>query len=172
MAALWLTRHSGGAACPVCGGRECAPAPTVDHLASYPFLPGGIDPLSTRRHIIAPHRIVDHDLGRVVYGTGQRVPWDDAVKYGLVPADDAVKVAVDGFEEARSVLEQATQRVVDADLELAATRSGKPAPGRTPEPETEPEQPDETEKAAKPAAKGRAKKGPVEDRAKKPGEDR
>lgn len=42
--------------------------------------------MATKRYIIAPHRIVDHDLGRVVYGTGDRVPIEDAVKYGLVEA--------------------------------------------------------------------------------------
>lgn len=64
--------------------------------------------------IIAPHRVVDEELERVVYGTGQRVPMADAIKYGLV----------------------------------------KKAPP----------------KAAKKATKG--KRGPVEDRARKPSEDR
>lgn len=43
-------------------------------------------------HVIAPHRIVDHDLGRVMYGTGDRVPLDDAVKYGLIPSKKAAAV--------------------------------------------------------------------------------
>lgn len=160
MAALPLD-HGGGAACLVCGGTECAPAPTVDHHASYPFLPGGTDPLSTRRHITAPHRIVDG--GRVVYGTGERVPWDDAVKYGLVPTDDAVRVAIEDVESARTALEEATSRHIDATFELTAAK--KSAAPVDPEPEPEPE-------PVREKAKGRAKKGPAEDRAKKPSEDR
>lgn len=158
MAALPLTSHSGGAACPVCGGTECAPAPTVAHLAGYPFLPGGIDPLSTRRHVIAPHRIVDHELGRVLYGTGDRVPWADAVKYGLVPADEATRIAADDLELARAALEVATSRSVDADLELDGTHKTEPEPV--------------VEEAPPKKAKARAKKGPVEDRARKPSDDR
>lgn len=158
--AVPLSTHTWGTACPVCGGTECAPAPTVDHLASYPFLPGGRDPLSTRRHVIAPHRIVDHE--RVVYGTGDRVPWDDAVKYGIVPSDEATKVAVEQVEQARANLEQATKLVTSAEVGLAAakadTQTAAPAPV---EPEPEPV------KNAK-----RAKKGPAEDRARKPSEDR
>lgn len=38
--------------------------------------------------IIAPHRIVDHERGRVMYGTGDRVPLADARKYGLLPPED------------------------------------------------------------------------------------
>lgn len=45
--------------------------------------------MGNRGWIEAPHRIVDHDLQRVVYGTGDRVPLHDAVKYGLIPADQA-----------------------------------------------------------------------------------
>lgn len=86
MAVPLLPTHGGGAACPVCGD-HCTPSPPFDHPAAYPFLPGGKDPMSAARHVTAPHRIVDG--GRVVYGTGDRVPWDDAVKYGLVPAAEA-----------------------------------------------------------------------------------
>lgn len=35
-------------------------------------------------YVIAPHAIADSDLQRNVYGAGDRVPIDDAVKYGLV----------------------------------------------------------------------------------------
>lgn len=42
--------------------------------------------MADQEYVIAPHRIVDHDLGRVMYGTGDRVPMADAVKYGIVDA--------------------------------------------------------------------------------------
>lgn len=35
--------------------------------------------------VVTPNRIVDHDLGRVVYGANDRVPLSDAIKYGLIP---------------------------------------------------------------------------------------
>jgi hypothetical protein len=88
-----LTGHSvaGVNECPVCGG-DCQAFPDVDHSAAYPFLPGGHDPMAEQTHVIAPHRIVDPDLQRVVYSTGQRVPLDDAVKYGLIEAKPDVEV--------------------------------------------------------------------------------
>lgn len=91
MAALALLGLSESAAiCPVCGSPHCKPSPTFMHQHNYPFLPGGADPMASQRHVIAPHRIIDNE--RVVYGTGDRVPWDDAVKYGLVaPAKAPVK---------------------------------------------------------------------------------
>lgn len=73
------------AGCPVCGGGNCKAFPDIQHLASYPFIPGGIDPMADKQWITAPHRIVDHTLGRVMYGTGDQVPIADAVKYGLLP---------------------------------------------------------------------------------------
>jgi len=81
-----LSHSPSRGACPVCGGR-CKAFPDVDHLDSYPFLPGGRDPLAGKRWIVAPHRIVDPVRERVVYGTGERVPYEDAVKYGLIEAD-------------------------------------------------------------------------------------
>lgn len=45
--------------------------------------------MGNRNWITAPHRIVDHERGRVMYGTGDRVPIADAVRYGLLPADQA-----------------------------------------------------------------------------------
>lgn len=71
-------------------------------------------------YIIAPHRIIDEELQRVVYGTGQKVPMADAIKYGLVDGKAAKRVAA--------------------------------------------------KKATKAPARG--KRGPVEDRARKPSEDR
>lgn len=44
-------------------------------------------------YVIAPHRIVDPVLERVMYGTGERVPLADAVKYGLI--DEPVQPATD-----------------------------------------------------------------------------
>ena len=74
----------------MCGRTDChSPDFEQFNRADYPFLPGGGDPMGTRNWIIAPHRVVDEALGRVMYGTGQRVPIADAVKYGLIPATDA-----------------------------------------------------------------------------------
>ena len=49
--------------------------------------------MATQDYVVTPHRIVDPELQRVVYGPGERVPLDDAVKYGLV---DAATAAVAG----------------------------------------------------------------------------
>lgn len=67
----------------MCGG-DCKAFPDIDHPSTYPFLPGGHDPMAGKDYIIAPHRVVDHELERVMYGTGERVPMEDAIKYGLV----------------------------------------------------------------------------------------
>lgn len=89
MALLGDIEHQAGP-CAVCGG-DCQRFPDVAHLSTYPFLPGGRDPMADKDYVIAPHRIVDHELGRVMYGTGHRVPMADAVKYGLV--DEPVEKA-------------------------------------------------------------------------------
>lgn len=39
--------------------------------------------------IRAPHAIVDKELERIVYSPGDLMSDEDAVKYGIVPADDA-----------------------------------------------------------------------------------
>jgi hypothetical protein len=77
-----LLSHRGAGLCPVCGG-GCKAFPDVEHRSDYPFLPGGRDPVDSR-YVIAPHRVVDHELERVMSGTGERVPIADALKYGLV----------------------------------------------------------------------------------------
>lgn len=90
-----LIGGSGGGACPVCGG-SCTGSPPTDHLSTYPFLAGGRPKVPGTEgvdFVIAPHAITDHDLGRNVYGAGDRVPMADAVKYGLVdqaPDGDAL----------------------------------------------------------------------------------
>lgn len=56
--------------------------------------------MGNKNWILAPHRIVDHDLGRVMYGTGDKVPIGDAVKYGLIPATDAPPELVEPAPEA------------------------------------------------------------------------
>lgn len=43
--------------------------------------------MADKAFVIAPHRIVDHEIGRVMYGTGERVPLADAIRYGLVEPD-------------------------------------------------------------------------------------
>lgn len=75
--------------CPVCGG-ACLAFPDTPYPHTYPFLPGGTDPMAEQDHVIAPHRIVDQELGRVMYGTGDRVPLEDAIKYGLVKKAEKV----------------------------------------------------------------------------------
>lgn len=47
--------------------------------------------MADKDFVIAPHRIVDSDLERIVYGPGERVPMADAIKYGLV--DEPVEKA-------------------------------------------------------------------------------
>lgn len=49
--------------------------------------------MADQDHVIAPHRIVDHELERVVYSTGDKVPMGDAVKYGLIDKAPAKKAA-------------------------------------------------------------------------------
>lgn len=95
-----LTLGEGGAECPVCGRTDCRP--DFEHLnrADYPFMPGGKDPMADKPWITAPHRIVDHELGRVVYGTGDRVPIADAIKYGLVDTGSPQAVADTPVENA------------------------------------------------------------------------
>lgn len=87
-----LSSPEGAGPCPICGG-ACQAFPDIEHTEQYPFLPGGRDPMADQDYIIAPHRIVDEELGRVMYGTGERVPMADAVKYGLV--DKAEKVTAE-----------------------------------------------------------------------------
>lgn len=88
---LPIPAHSGveGQPCQVCGSTGCKPFPDIDHADSYPFLPGGTDPMATqiagRDFVYATERVMDRDLGRVVYGAGDPVPMADAIKYGLVP---------------------------------------------------------------------------------------
>jgi hypothetical protein len=104
----------------VCGGRDCTQVPQfVTHHHTYPFLPGGIDPMEGTEFVIATERVVDPDTGTIVYGAQDRVPWDDAVRFGLV------------------------------ERPKAAPAKRQPRKGLK-----------------------RSKKGPVEDRARKPSEDR
>lgn len=44
--------------------------------------------MQSAHQIIAPHRIVDDELELVVYSPGDAVPYEDAVKYGLVTPED------------------------------------------------------------------------------------
>ena len=49
--------------------------------------------MADKDHVVTDERIVDEELGRVVYSPGDRVPMDDAVKYGLVKKAPAKKAA-------------------------------------------------------------------------------
>jgi hypothetical protein len=49
--------------------------------------------MADKDHVIATERIVDEELQRVVYSPGDRVPMDDALKYGLVKKSAAKKAA-------------------------------------------------------------------------------
>lgn len=43
-----------------------------------------VDGVEGKDFVVAPYAVEDTELGRMVYGSGDRVPMDDAVKYGLV----------------------------------------------------------------------------------------
>ena len=58
-------------------------------------------------YVIAPHKIVDPVIERVVYGTGDRVPMADAIKYGLV---DHATVAVGGENPPKALKAKRGQR--------------------------------------------------------------
>lgn len=83
----------GGGSCPVCGGHDCVQSPDVDHLASYPFLPGGRDPMEGQDYVIATDRVHDDEHERFVYKAGDKVPIADAIKYGLIDKPPAKKAA-------------------------------------------------------------------------------
>lgn len=40
--------------------------------------------MANKAYVITPHRIDDPELERVMYGPGDNVPLDDAIRYGLV----------------------------------------------------------------------------------------
>lgn len=85
--ALLIGPTGGAGACPVCGGTTCNGGPPTNHLSTYPFLPGGREPVpgtDGREFVIAPHAVHDPALERNVYGAGDRVPMADAIRYGLV----------------------------------------------------------------------------------------
>lgn len=73
------------AVCPVCGGGDCAKAHAAPHLASYPFLPGGIDPMAHIRNRVVVDRHIWRD-GRLLYSLGEEISYEDAIACGLVEA--------------------------------------------------------------------------------------
>lgn len=81
----WPLVSSSGQSCPQCDGTSCKGFPDIEVHDTYPFMKGGIDRMADKEYVFAPHRIVDPELGRVVYGPGDRVPLADAIKYGLIP---------------------------------------------------------------------------------------
>lgn len=40
--------------------------------------------MEDQEYVIAPRAIEDPELERIVYGVGDKVPMEDAIKYGLV----------------------------------------------------------------------------------------
>jgi hypothetical protein len=76
---------------------------------------------------VAPHRIVDTELQRVIYSPGQNMTREDAIKYG-VPLD----------EERRNTTDAATERmrkISSRARKPQQDRAVKPAEDRSPEPE-------------------------------------
>jgi len=69
--------------CPVCGDQDCH-VPYPEHVQDYPFLPGGVDPMAGKDFVIAPHKVYDHEREVIAYGTGDRVPIEEARRLGLV----------------------------------------------------------------------------------------
>lgn len=78
-----LVSGEGAGVCDVCGRTDCRTQRPL-HRADYPLLPGGGDPMADQPYVTATERIIDEQLGRVVYSPGDRVPMADAEKYGLV----------------------------------------------------------------------------------------
>lgn len=105
------------AACMVCGG-DCAAFPDLEHLSTYPFLPGGRDPMADIEYVITPERIVDTEMERVVYSPGARVPMADAIKYGLIdpkakPAETPAKPARKGVRKRKPSEDRARKPTED-----------------------------------------------------------
>ncbi len=92
--------------------------------------------MGNQNWIPAPHRIIDPETECIVYGTGDQVPMHDAVKYGLVKAED-VELGPDQPDAKPKADEKAKTR---------GRRKAEPAPDN-----------------AKPGRKTRARK-PTEDR--------
>lgn len=82
--------------CPVCGRGSCTHAPDVAHLISYPFLPGGRDPLAGqiagRDFIYCTEAIYDRSPGveRCIYGVGDPIPMEKAIELGLVEKPEPI----------------------------------------------------------------------------------
>lgn len=66
--------------CPVCGG-PCKSFPDVPYPRTYPFLPGGYEPVPEPT-VPAPEHIWINDI--LAFATGDPVPYDQAVKLGIV----------------------------------------------------------------------------------------
>jgi len=111
--------------CPICGGTCTSFLAVHDHHDSYPFLPPGtgVDRMAGEDYVIAPHKIVDPVLERVVYGTGDRVPMADAIRYGLV---DHATAAVAGENSPKAPKAKRGQRA----RKPAEDRAHKPVEDR------------------------------------------
>lgn len=78
--------------CPMCDG------PCTGHFERGPYVLGGPMP-EQGETVPAPHRIVDDERGVVLYGVGEPVPYDEAVRLGLVgdgPVEPKPKAAKKG----------------------------------------------------------------------------
>lgn len=84
-------------------GEESTPSWPSD----YPLLPGGYDRMAKTDFVIAPHRIIDTERECIAYGTGERVPMADAIKYGLVVGPAA---SVEGEKAKEAQEKTAVQR--------------------------------------------------------------
>lgn len=76
MPLLTTAGHKRGTGCPVCGG-DCKSFPDTPYPRSYPFLPGGFDPMPEGT-IPAPGRIEINNV--LAFAEGDPVPADQAVR--------------------------------------------------------------------------------------------
>jgi hypothetical protein len=75
-----------GSGCEICGGQGCVSHPEIDHLDTYPFLPGGRPAVPGREGfewVPAPYPLHHETLEVIEYGIGDRVPMDIAVARGI-----------------------------------------------------------------------------------------
>lgn len=81
--------------------------------------------MAGKAFVITPHRLIDHEAGRIAYGTGDRVPLDDAVRFGLI-------------EETAADTASATIAAVDAATGLDVTELTVEVPAAVAEQPAEP----------------------------------
>jgi hypothetical protein len=79
-----------------------------------------------QERIYAPHRIDDWEKAKTVYGPGDLMTYEDALKYGVI-TDEQVQAEDD---EKAAEAERAKRKRADRAKRKAADRSKKPAQDR------------------------------------------